>query len=205
MSIRAGKTTFVIDRAKLDEIVMAARNAGVGQAGITLQRIIKKSFVKTPRGVSSPPGGPPGVQTGKLRQSISVTTPNRGRVSVFTNTKYAPVLEEGGTFTSEGFMFTVPLNNEARRMRRNVKRLSTQNLTLITSRNGNILLMKKLKRRLKPMFVLKETITIGARPFMRPAIQNRENVAAITKAFAAGFKRELRRGFKVLVTGSDAA
>ena len=205
MSIRAGKTTFVIDRAKLDEIVMAARNAGVGQAATRLQRIIKASFTKTPRGVHAPVGRPPGIQSDQLRQSISVGKPDRGRCEVFTNTHYAPFHEFGGTMVSSGKLFTVPLSQEAARLRKNTSDLKSLNLTLIKSRGGKLLLVREMKTRTKPLFVLTRTIRMPKRPFMRPAIENRENVAAITKAFAAGFKRELRRGFKVLVTGSDAA
>ena len=87
----------------------------------------------------------------------------------------------------------------------NIKSQIKRNRQNEARRLRNKAVRSEMKTRTKPLFVLTRTIRMPKRPFMRPAIQNRENVAAITKAFAAGFKRELRRGFKVLVTGSDAA
>lgn len=203
-TVRPGKVTMTIDRSRLDAIVMASMNAGVGSAGVRLQRIIKGSMTKTSRGVSSPPGSPPSRQTDRLYNSIAVSKPDRGRVQVYTDAPYARIMEDGGTFTSKGKLFTIPLSKEATLLRANVSDLKTLNLSLIRSKSGKLLLVREQKTRSRPLFVLKRTIRIAARPFLRPAVRNPDNLQKIAKAFVGGFKRELRRGFRVAITGVEA-
>lgn len=193
-----------IDRAKVQQLVMASANAGIGRAGRLLLNHIQKSFVKTSWFNPSPAGGPPGTVTGNLRRSMALTEPANMRAAITTNSKYARIHEYGGIIrpTTQRYL-TVPVNVAAAKMRANTGSLRTQNLTFRKGRDpGTAFLFRTTKgknARSELMFVLKRFVRLPARPFLRPAVRNQQVRNGMGKAFAAGFRATFRTGFRTMI------
>lgn len=204
MALRVTQVRMNIDRAKVQQLVIASANAGVGRAGRVLLNFIDKSFVPTARFTPSPPGGPPGTGTGDLRRSMAMTEPANMRASITTSSKYARVHEYGGILrpTTKKYL-TVPVNVTAAKMRANTKDLRTLNLTFRKGSNpGHAFLFRTTKgknARSELMFVLKRFVRLPARPFLRPAVRNQQVRGNMGKAFAAGFRATFRTGFRSLI------
>lgn len=203
--------TMKVAGADLQVVLMAASNTGVGRAGDVLVRYIKDSFVKTSWHNPSPPGGPPGTVTNRLRNSIQKTPPANGATMVGTNEKYARKQEYGGLIKAKNKKYlTIPVNAEAAQMRANTKDLRTQNLTFRKGPHRGVAFLwrtvKGKNARSQLMFVLKPTVRLPARPFLRPATTNQDSRARVAKAFAAGFNFEIRKAFKAAAAaGAPAA
>lgn len=204
MTLRVTQVRMNIDRAKVQQLVMASANAGIGRAGRVLLNFIDKSFTKTSWFNPSPPGSPPGTVDGNLRRSIALTEPANMRAAITTSSKYARVHEYGGIIrpTTKKYL-TVPVNVTAAKMRKNTKDLRTLNLTFRKGSNpGHAFLFRTTKgknARSELMFVLKRFVRLPARPFLRPAVRNQQVRGNMGKAFAAGFRTTFRRGFRSLI------
>jgi phage gpG-like protein len=202
--MRAGRVTLNIDRSRLATLTASAINAGVGAASAEALKAIRNSFTKTTRWQSSPPGQPPGTGTGNLRRSFAITPPQNGRAFVTTSANYARVQEFGGTLrpTSKRYL-TVPLNVRAKAMRANTKDLRTQALSVIRSAKGKLLLVRHKGRgrgqQIEPMFLLTRSVTLPARPYIRPTMAKQETKAAMTTGFIRRFVSEFRKGFRAMV------
>lgn len=123
--------------------------------------------------------------TGKLMRSIKPSFyPGRGVVG--TNVVYAKIHEYGGTiYPKTSRYLTVPLNPEAKAVRRANKSLKNLNrYYIIKSKNGNLLLMDKETK--EPAFLLVSQVTIRAKPYMRPA----------AKVMKEQFVRNIRQALK---------
>lgn len=207
MTLRVTQVRLNIDRAKVQQLVTASANAGVGRAGRVLLNHIQKSFVRTSWFNPSPAGGPPGTVTGNLRRSMALTEPANMRATITTSSKYAKVHEYheyGGIIrpTTKRYL-TVPVNVAAAKMRANTKDLRTLNLTFRKGSNpGHAFLFRTTKgknARSELMFVLKRFVRLPARPFLRPAVRNTDVRTNMGKAFAAGFRATFRTGFRSLI------
>jgi phage gpG-like protein len=162
-------------------------------AGVITQREIKAELNKgkSNRGATpSAPGSPPHRDTGSLGYKLNVDNSNarstvRPFVRVGSNLPYARIHEFGGVITAKKGYLPIPLNQVARDMQRraggslrNVGGLST-----IRSKKGNLLLgrFKRGKGKaygkgradngFEPLFVLKKSVRMPARPYMRPAFR----------------------------------
>lgn len=203
-TIRVSSVTMKIDQARMAAIVGEATNVGVGRMARFYVRQIKESFVPTGRFIPSPPGRTPGTGTGNLRRSITSTQPYYGRAMVGTNVKYAKIQEYGGTIRAKNVKaLTIPLNPLAAKMRANVETLkSIPNLQFRKLFGKNIGLLVTAtksgrgKRHGRPMFLLRRSVTLPARPFIRPAARNTEWRQQSVLQFKAGFVMILRRHFK---------
>jgi len=204
MAIRVGKVTMTIDQARMAAIVGEASNVGVGRMSRLYVRRIKESFIPTGRFIASPAGGPPGTGTGNLRRSITATQPYYGRAMVGTNVKYARIQEYGGTITAKrAKALTIPLNPIAAKMRSNVNSLkSIPNLSFRKMFGQNIGLLVTTtksgrgKSHGRPMFLLRRSVTLPPRPFMRTAAANKQWRQDGLAQFRAGFVSVVRRHFR---------
>lgn len=194
-----GNITMLINPAKVRGTLANVVDNGMNMAGAVMVGYVKDTFSKT-GGPASRPGTPPAVQTGTLRRAIQKTPSVRGVVYVHTSgIPYAGKLEYGGTIkpTTKQYL-AVPLGREGKRIRRDAKDTlynSNRNLFVIRSKKGNLLLMERHGKRQKvtPRFVLKRSVYIKARPFMRPALASRTVQKSMARAFATRIMRDVRR------------
>lgn len=206
--MNVGKVTMTVDTAKLKAKLERAVNTGVNRAADVYEAFIKDSFTKTAVGTHSAPGQPPGTQTGNLRRGITHTPAKNGKSIIHTSkAKYAAMMEFGGTIRAKGGGFLpVPLNAEAKRLQAKSTgglRNSTVPMHILRTKTGRLFLVKHLTRKGKNatkligsqlMFILKKSVTIAARPYMKPAEQNAALYVKATDAFAAGVKAVLGTG-----------
>lgn len=197
--IRPGPITLTLNPAQFRGHVQNAINRGLVGAASVLVEAIKDSMSRT-GGPASAPGTPPAVQGNTLRKGIARTSPQNGEIIVHTsNVRYAYVQEYGGPITPRTKQYlAVPLGPEARRIRRDAKDTllnSSRDLFVYKSKRGNLLLMERhgKRQRATPRFVLKRSVTLPERPFMRPAIRNRFVQMLMAKAFAEKSMRSFQR------------
>jgi len=193
--MRVDRIFMQVNPTQLGEMLLQASNVGIGRSGDVLVKYLKQSFTKTSMRVPSPPGSPPGTVTNRLRNSIQATIPENGSLIVGTNERYARVQEYGGVLKPRTSKYlTVPANYEAAQLRANVKTLrSVPDLDFRPGRNPGVAFLFRGKRL---MFVLKRSVRLPARPYMRPAARNQTVQGNIAKAFKAGFTTTVRRYFK---------
>jgi len=201
-TLHPDKLTMIVDMARLQALTLEASNIGLGRACDVLVKFIKNSFTRTSWFHPSPAGRPPGTVTGNLRQSIQSTNPERGYARVFTNWKYAAKQEEGGRIkpTTKKYL-TIPMSVRAAQMRANTKDLRTQNLTFVKGRNPGIAFLwqtvgKGKSQRSELMFILKRSVYLPPRPFMKPAAQNPQVISRMGTSFTQGFVATMKKAFK---------
>lgn len=160
-----------------ESAVLAGLVAGVDAAAQLVAGEMKRGFSRTARYESSAPGTPPGVQTGRLRNSIAVKTSGNLKRQVGTNVPYGAIHEFGGTITAKNGALLVPIGPKGRQALRdsggNVRSL---NLMFI-KRKGRPPLLAQGSSRLKgpgrgsvtPLFVLQKSVTLPPRPWVMPA------------------------------------
>lgn len=186
-----------------------AVNNGLTLAAIDAAGHAKRSMGRGGRFRSSAPGTPPNVQRGILRNAIAYqpSTELRSAMGVVANVNYARIQETGGTITGKGKHLTVPVNDAAKRFSEKVGSVRLGRFAVIRSRRGALLLVgaDKLRYRNKgaginindaPVFVLKRSIRLPARPFLRPAVFGRatELGAIVRNRVTAGIRPWLTGG-----------
>ena len=141
----------------------------VARAGVLVQTELKRMVNRS--GSPSSPGTPPGKDTGTLGRSIQVDASKITslRVRIGTNLPYGRIQEFGGVIRPKKVQrLPVPLNREAKLLQRRGS-LRSANLTLIPRRGKDSLLVRKTKGGgIKPLFILKKSVTLPARPWVRP-------------------------------------
>lgn len=174
---------------------------GLKAAGLTLQVEIQRSI-----GGPSPslPGTPPGRDTSTLATSVTNEMTGPLSVGVGTNLKYAMALERGAVLRSKsGKWLTIPLNKEAKMMRRRHGSLrEVTGLTFIKSKRGNLLLVKIVggkNARTVPMFLLRKQATLLARPWLGPGLRN--NAARVQREFSSATTKSLTRRAQLAFKG----
>ncbi len=155
------------------------------------------------RASEAPPGGPPGQRTGQLTQSIlSLPLGQNDRnpwARVGTNLVYAKVHEFGLPIVSSGKLLTIPLNDEARRLRRIYGDLTqVPGLFFVKDKeSGNLFLATvtgtpktKGGGEVRYLFLLRRAVKMPARPFFRPARDRvrGEVLEAMKAAFGVGVR-----------------
>lgn len=134
----------------------------------------------------SPAGQPPGAVSGNLSRSIGYERSGDlsrtiGMSGVGGAHIYGALHEFGGTVTSGGKLMPVPLNREARKLLARAAnvgglRVAAPELIVFTSKRGNKILARPKGRGkhggVEPLFVLKRSINVPARPFLRPGLIN---------------------------------
>lgn len=170
-------------------MVKQAVNVGLTNAAKEHCNLVRKSWSKTPRGVSSSPGYPPSIQRRTLDRAMTSTPGVNGRASsgVSKGVPYARRLELGSGIAGPirakgGGSLAVPVNDQARRISEKGISLRTLDLVMIKPRGRAPFLVGKKKarvvttpgkgvkvsRNVEPVWVLKKSVFIKARPFLRP-------------------------------------
>lgn len=134
----------------------------------------------------SMPGSPPAYQRGWLHRSIHATnaTITGSRVSslVGTNLKHGASLDRGFTATARGGGLLIPLQPEAHRLlERNLVRNNPQLFMVKRPGKPPILARKGPRGAIVPLFVLKKSVTVKPRPWLRPSLDRAR--AAMAQAF----------------------
>jgi len=171
--------------------------AAIQRMQITLQRTIKVNYLQ---------GSPLHIRSGLLSNSIAVRpleesdTQIRGPVG--TNTVYGPIHEFGGTITPKTAQFlTIPL--EAALTAAKVLRFTARQIISSPESGGytgtffrkGVLFGTEAGGGITPLFALKSSVSIPARPFMHPALTavKPEYDTALTQALE---KAKAEAGFK---------
>ena len=154
---------------------------GIATSAIILQTETKNQLNKGASPPSSAPGSPPHKLTGALGQSIQVDL--RGireknpRIRVgpsLLRVPYARIQELGGTIIAKkGRALAVPIGAEGRKAARDAGgSLRSLDLIFIKRKGGQApLLAKKAGKGIKPLFILVKSVTLPARPYLKPAAQ----------------------------------
>lgn len=138
----------------------------------------------------SSPGSPPAYQRGALHRSIKSTraTIANNRVWAYAGTdlRYGMYLERGANPRASGRALLIPLQPEAYRMLEQDRVRNNPDLFMITRPGKAPLLVRRNatgrgRSSYTPLFVLKKSVVIKARPWMKPSL-DRSRVA-MTAAF----------------------
>jgi len=154
-------------RRILKRMAGAAYTAAMDEFGDYKVSRTVRSFPRTPAGVASAPGGPPAVQEGHLRASITYRL--LGRVlRVGTNLVYAALLQFGGVIRPKrARALTVPIAPEARG-----RRARDFSDTFILRRRSDdaetvgIIMQNLGGGKVRPLFALRTSVTVEPRPFL---------------------------------------
>ena len=185
---------------------MGQVQAGVAAAAEVLSKSMKDTLAtRTGAGgglgsgaggaMPSNPGSPPAYQRGGLHRSIhaSNATIDGSKVSalVGTNLKRGASLDRGFTATARGGGLLIPLQPEAHRLlERGMVKNNPQLFMVKRPGKAPILARKGPRGAIVPLFVLKKSVTVKPRPWLRPSL-NRARVAmaqAFVRAASVGSK-----------------
>lgn len=181
-------------------VLHANASKAVQMAGILTAREISRTLNRSGsnRGATpSAPGTPPHKDSGRLSQihvdDSKLKDAQWPRVRVGTNIPYARILEFGGIILAKNGYLTIPLNQEARDMRKRAGASLRSVAGLVTrrSKKGNLLLGMANGKDFRPLFVLKKSVEIKKRPYMRPTFKRLK--PRIFRLFSA---KNLLAGFK---------
>lgn len=176
--------TQIADRIdKVPGAIRLAVRQGVTELGRRGQRLVKEGYLS---------GARLAVRTGSLRGSVTMATESTSsseRVYLRAgggqrDVRYAVLQEDGGTVVPSGNRpgmkeghtphLAIPL--AAAKTRAGVSKYASPRdipgLFVIKSKAGNLLLVRKIgkKGKIQPMFVLKQSVTIKGKHYMRDAL-----------------------------------
>ena len=201
-------------------MVRRACNNGVGEMGkYCAESEIKAKFSKVGRFASSPRGTPPAKHSGNLSNSVTVVPAGDLVVKVGPTVIYGHVHEFGKEIAALNVRYLrIPINDAAKRWNETggVKSLRSGAFKLFRSKRGNLIasgaenvkygyykttvMGKRVRVNLnaKPVFLLKPTVSIPPRPFLRPALKRMAGNRGAVTAFVSGVGKVLRKsGIKV--------
>jgi hypothetical protein len=196
---------YKFDKTVANRMRKAAKDA-VNAGAVELQAAIKDKLNLGASNIGSggepsKPGQPPRNNTGLLSKSIQIDRTGLDKTAPFARVgsglPYARILEVGGTIRPVNVkLLPVPIGVAGRRAQRDAgaSLKNDKSLVFIKSKKGNKLLVRfegtGRRRKMIPLFVLKESVTIRARPYMRPTLaEKRQDVAATMLRF---FRAALR-------------
>jgi hypothetical protein len=141
----------------------------------------------------SNPGSPPAYQRGGLHRSIRSTKAqiigNRASAYAGTSLRYGASLEHGFTATAKGGALLVPLQPEAHRLlERNLVRNNPQLFMVRRPGKPPLLARRGPRGSIVPLFVLKKSVTVKPRPWLRPSLDRARPAmaAAFIRAASVG-------------------
>ena len=200
--------------------VKTAAHSGVMAMGKEVQADIQRSFKRMGKFKSSPPGQPPAKQRGGLHDSIEVQSAGDMMARVGSNKKYAEVQEFGKHIAAVNVRhLRIPLNDAAVRLNGKsgakdgtfTSLRSLGNFRFFRSKALNLLAVgdkgvrvetyyngaasgqrrKKVTNDL-PLFMLKDTVNIPARPFIAPALKRTQGSRPLVTAFCRAVNNNLK-------------
>jgi phage gpG-like protein len=192
---------FRWNKAALRKLGKGFRQA-VDVAAVVFQSELKGTLTRSGAsnimsgGQGSPPGSPPRVNTGRLRNSIQINRDglkkNPPSARVGTNVVYARIQEYGGRITpKKARALAIPIGVEGKKAQRRGP-LRSQNLVLIKSKRGNMLLARVDGKKITPVFVLKQSVTLPPRPYFRPTMRSAKVRRNMTRAASAVVRAAIR-------------
>lgn len=201
-------------------MIRRAADNGLTHAALKHRKLVDKSCSKSGRFGSSMPGSPPGSRTKWLRNHLTSTPGKNGRSSsgVSKGVKYARVLELGsgvvGPIRAKGKgALAIPINDSARKLsEKGIGPGKLQGVIMLKPRGRSPILIgakrvktytypgggKTITRNVEPVWVLKKSVFIKARPFLRP----RSKDPAIFAAFHKGAQDYIRDFSRVALGGA---
>lgn len=210
------------DWSKLQPFVVAVKTAcdhGALGGGQAIANDIRSHFTRSGRYKAGPVGGTPGMRRGTLRNSIQAVLSGPMQAKIGSTLKYAHVHETGKHIPAKDKWLPVPLNEQAARQNEiggiratpgGVRFFRSKALNLIAIGGEKIKAPQRTKDtagRTKhvspkgvPVWVLKETVSIPARPFMRPGLKRAKTNPQVFAGFARGVNTALKAaGFRTRV------
>lgn len=217
------------DWSKLQPFVNAVKTAcsdGALGAGQAVAKIAQGKIQKLGRYTPSAPGTPPASKRGQLRNSIAAERSSKPMTAKIGSTvKYGGVLETGNwgrPITAKNKKFLpVPINDAAKRLHetKGTQSLTTFDMRLIKPMFGRQMLLvgnngvrtqtyktdsagkrKTVVRKDQPVFVLKRSINLRPRPFLRPALRDAKGNEQVWLGFSRAVNAGLRKaGYKTKV------
>lgn len=132
----------------------------------------------------SSPGSPPAYQRGGLHRSIRHTQAqilgNRITAAAGTNLAYGASLDRGFTATAKGGALLIPLQPEAYRLLERGMVRNNPNIFMVKRQGKPPLLARKGARgSIVPLFVLKKSVTVRPRPWLRPSLDRARIAMAV--------------------------
>lgn len=202
--------------------VKSACDAGAMGGAKAIQNQIRRDFSKSGRYKSSPVGSPPNIRRARLRNSIEVEQSGPMKARIGSTVKYAIVHEFGKHIAALGRNLVIPLNEQAARLSERYSasdgpgglRAVPGGITFFRSKSLNLIAIgkgtakvrtydaagKRVTRTGQPVWLLKPTVSIPARPFMRPAMVKARSNPQVFAGFAAAINAGLAsRGFRAKV------
>lgn len=187
---------------------------GVGRMAERVVTHVQESFPRAGKFQSGPKGQPPAIKSNMLANSMTYMITSPVSVRIGPTIKYGEVHEFGMTIQPRTKKFLrVPVNNAAKTLNAksaNASLLALGKFRIFKSKKGNLIALgqDKVKSRQyvtnaegkrvvkssndQPVFVLKKSVRIPARPFMAPALQWSASNPELTKAFQRGFNEALK-------------
>lgn len=176
------KVNFTWKLPNLPRSIDKSAEVGLVGAGQIIANGIRGGFGSSPNRSPSAPGSPPNRQTSNLAGSIRRSPAVARRTSVFTTVIYSRIQEFGGTINAKGGYLPIPISDKAKTRSRNAKgaRGIAPETLILRSKRGNLIIFEKRGKRnpkLIPHYVLKKSVTLPARPFMRPGFMKYKDAA----------------------------
>jgi len=199
--MNVGNAQVTVDESFVRDRMVRACNAGLTLAAISAVGSIRASFAKNGKYRPSVPGQPPGRTNDLLYNGLSSTKGDKLVATIYTSgVAYARIQEYGGIIKAKSSKYlTIPLNDQAARMRETASTLRSLNLIFVPGKDRGVAFLAQTKGRGKNakstlMFMLKPTVRLPARPFLRPAFQSHEVIAKMLAAFCRGARKALTEG-----------
>lgn len=205
------------DFSKIPHFIAGVREAchtGMRNLGESFVEDVRDHFPKRGKYAPSAPGEPPARKKNKLSDSITAAVISDVKVAIYPAIKYGPVHEFGGTITPTSSKYLrVPINTAAKRLSESEGTQSLRNIgvfRIFKSKRGNLIAAGAEKVRTQryetgpdgkrktivnwsePVFVLKPSVEMPPRPFMRPALERAKGNEGHLKAFIDGINLGLR-------------
>lgn len=187
--------TFRVNPDALSNAISGAR-IGIAKGTEDTRRYIQQLLGQG--GGPSTPGSPPALGSGALQRSFRNEAVEVGPSSVKQRTgsdsPYAAIHEFGGTINARDRSLTIPVNDRARELRASTNDLSTLNLTWRPSKSPEI--RGLLFEGDELMFVLKDSVVLPPRPYLRTAARSVSLQRSVMASVASGIRERIggRRG-----------
>lgn len=195
-------------------MVKRAVDTGLTNAALAHKNAVNAHWSKSGRRRSSTPGSPPGVRRGWLKNHLAIAPGLNGRSSsgVTKGVPYARILELGGVIRARGKMLPVPLNDAAKKLSETTGIKGAGKLVPIRTKGGLVMLVARKQIRTGtyrkggrtiidkayPAWVLRRSVTIKARPYLRPRAKD----PSIAKAFHTAADRYIKANARVALGGA---
>lgn len=179
-------TYRIANRAQIIQRLRRTAVRIVDRLSIEFQRDLKNNLntgASNGGKAASPPGGFPYKNTGALGRSVQISRGSNTGMTITNRvgvkTPYARVLEFGGRITARGKALIIPLNREAKMLRQrtpgSLRGVGDLFLWKPSKGYGGQGFLAKITgkgtRSIKLMFALRKSVTIKARPYMRPTFK----------------------------------